>query len=169
MSAAGRKAAQAYGKKLPAFRNVEEATSSLIEEKNQLLAKLGAQGALVPELILDFSVDSLLRFERWYFEQVSRSSSVRPASAADVHSLAECAALYFGEVVVRSLPGSVWVVEEFVFEPGRFEIGVRNGNCTMMLESFYAKLHHRENYNRDSMWRTYQHYFACNPDVQIRF
>jgi hypothetical protein len=169
MSAAGRKAALAHGAKLPGFDSPNEAAAALTAEKDAAVASLLSDCESSPDVALDFSPDSLLRLERWYFERISQRRIFGMVRAAEPQVLAKWCALYFGEVVVRNLPGAAWVVEEFPFVPGRYTIGVRHGMCTMTLTSFHEKLHHPKNKKRDSVWRTYQHYFARNPDVTITF
>lgn len=169
MSAAGRKAALEHGDKLPQFGGPNEAAAALIAEKDVAVAGLLADCQSSPDVALDFSPDSLLRLEQWYFDRTSQRRFFGMVRVADPEVLARWCALYFGEVVVRSLEGAEWVVEEFPFVPGRYTIGVRHGNCTMTLTSFHDKLHHQKNKKRDSVWRTFQYYFARNPKVTITF
>ena len=84
-------------------------------------------------------------------------------------TLEKAMAFYFGQVVVANIPDAEWIVEEFAFERGRYEIGVRSGSMTFTLRSFGDKVNHTKNQNRDSIWRTYQHYFARNPQVTVDF
>ena len=169
MSAAGRKGALARGDKLPEFSSRDEAVVALAAEKDAAVASLLSDRQLSPDIALDFSSDSLLRLERWYFERVSLRRFFGMVRAADPEVLARWCAFYFGEVVVRNLDGAAWVVEEFPFVPERYTIGVRHGMLTMNLASFYEKLHHPKNKKHDSLWRTYEHYFARNPNVTITF
>jgi hypothetical protein len=169
MSVAGRKAALAHGAKLPGFESLDEAAAALTAEKDAAVASLVSDCKSSPDVALDFSTDSLLHLERWYFERIAQRRFFGMVRAADPEVLARCCAFYFGEVVVRNLAGATWVVEEFPFVPGRFTIGVRHELFTMTLTSFHEKLHHPKNKKHDSMWTTYQHYFARNPKVTIRY
>src|SRR5262249_50666800 len=155
MSAAGRKAALAHGDKLPKFGSLDEATAALTAEKDAAVASVLSDCESSPDVALDFSPDSLLRLEQWYFERISQRRFFGMVRAVDPERLARWCAFYFGEVVVRNLKGAVWVVEEYPFVPGRYTIGVRHGMCTMTLTSFHQKLHHPENKKRDSIWRTF--------------
>jgi hypothetical protein len=169
MSDAGRKAALAHGDKPPEFGSPDEAAAALATEKDSAVASLLSDCESSPDVALDFSPDSLLRLEQWYFDRISQRRFFGIVRAADQEVLARWCASYFGEVVVRSLEGAAWVVEECPFVPGRYTIGVRHGMFTMTLTSFHEKLHHPKNKKRDSIWRTYQHYFARNPKVTITF
>ena len=169
MSAAGRKAALAHGAKLPGFDNRDEAAAALSAEKDAAVAGLVSDCASAPDVALDFSPDSLLGLERWYFERIAQRRFFGMIRTADPEVLAKWCAFYFGEVVVRNLAGATWVVEEFPFVPGRYTIGVHHDLCTMILTSFHEKLHHPKNKKHDSLWRTYQCYFVRNPKVTITF
>jgi hypothetical protein len=158
MSRQGMKAAMEHGLGLPEFPSLREAERSLLALREKKIQELISRSQEDPTVKLDFSVESLLRLERWYF------SSSHPKN-----EIAQGCAFYFGEVVVRNKPGAKWVVQEFVFTKGRYEIGVQDGHCTMNLFSFRSKLEHPDNTKRDSLWRTYQHYFARNPNVTIQF
>src|SRR5262249_18707009 len=124
MSAAGRKAALAHGDKLPEFGGRGEAAAVLITEKDAGVASLLSDCESSPDVALDFSPDSLLRLEQWYFERTSQRRFFGLVRAVDPEGLARQCAYYFGEVVVRNLEGAKWVVEEFPFVPGKFTIGV---------------------------------------------
>jgi hypothetical protein len=111
MSSEGREAAAAHAQTLPQFRSLAEAQAALIAKKNSRIASLLSEAAASPKLVLDFSVESLLRLEQWHFDRIRQH-------AADPKQLAESCAFYFGEVVVRTIPGAHWVVEEFVLSGG---------------------------------------------------
>jgi hypothetical protein len=166
MSSEGLNAPAAHAQKLPVYASLEEAQADLLNKKVARIAELlsSTRGS---EAQLDLSVDSLLRLETWYF--ACTGSQALPA--ADVQKLGQGCALYFGEVVARNVPGARWIVSDFPFERGRFEIGVRQGErgVTMMLGSFHGKRNHRLNKKRDAMWRTYHHYFVRNSGISIRF
>jgi hypothetical protein len=166
MSSEGLKAAAAHAQQLPVYTSLGEAQTDLLNKNAARIADL-LSDARSSQAGLDFSVDSLLRLERWYFERAG--SQAQPP--ADPQQLAEGCAFYFGEVVTRTVPGATWIVSEFPFERGRFEIGVRQAErgVTMMLSSFHRKLNHPLNKKRDALWRTYHHYFVRNSGISIRF
>jgi hypothetical protein len=170
VTAEGLKTALAYGEGLPFFRSLDEAKTALISEKDRLVAELLSHAASAQDdPALDFSVESLLRLEKWYLKRFASSGFIGFLRKRQRRKFARCCAKYFGEVVIRSRNGASWVVEELPFRQRTYTIGVREKLMTMALHSFEKKLHHPDNLNRDSMWRTYQHYFARNPKVTIRF
>ena len=103
---------------LPAFANVEEATSALIAEKDSIL---GAFLANPPAgMQLDLSPESLKAVEAWYLTTEHRAPPVRALG------------FYFGEVLCRNA-GFAWIVEPYFLDNSRYEIGVRKGLVTLML------------------------------------
>lgn len=145
--------------KLPEFESQTEAETGLSKWRDRILAILfdRAGGSDGPKL--DYTAGSLLRLEDWYFRKTEGGNE----------TLARGCSLYFGEVVVRTVPGAAWIVEEFPFAEGRFNLGVQQGTITMMLPSFYEKLHHPKNTKRNSMWRTYHHYYVPGSRIRITF
>jgi len=124
MSRYGLVVAGQYAQGLPAFRDIEEAKRSLFAARDRAIEEILS----VPELVerLDFSPASLSALESWYF------ASQQPVSFPSGFSVAHAIGFYFGEVFVRSA-GFTWVVDEFVFQPGRYEIGVRRPLVGIML------------------------------------
>ncbi len=64
-------------------------------------------------------------------------------------------AMYLGEVLVRSA-GFHWIVEEYAFQPGRYEIGVRRDLLTIMLRRETDLFARPNNRRRESLWRRYR-------------
>jgi hypothetical protein len=157
MSRAGFNAAMEHGKQLPTFSTQAEAEEFFFKLRDKIVSDLIKWSE--KKIVLDFSVDSLLRLEEWYFKEGNIENEV----------LAIGCAFYFGEVVVKNRPQAKWVVKEFAFKSGRYEIGVEQELLTMMLFSFRSKLENPRNKKHDSLWRTYQCYFEENPKVTITF
>lgn len=169
MGTEGLKAAALHALTLPAFGSLTEAQVALTAKKSLAIAQLLSAAASSHATNLDFSAESLLRLEQWYFERIDRRRVFGLLRRAEPEELAESCAFYFGEVVVRTISGVQWVVEEFAFAPGRYEIGIRKGLGAWMLSSFHSTLHHKLNRTHDSMWRTYHHYFVPGSGIQITF
>ncbi len=124
MSRQGMIAAKQYAEELPAFESLEAAREHLMS------AKSGTLSALLREhggpLNLDFSVESLKRLEKWFLESGS------PEAGGRGYSIPHAIGFYFGEILcIRS--GFSWVVEEFPFQRGRYEIGVKRPLLSIML------------------------------------
>jgi hypothetical protein len=69
-------------------------------------------------------------------------------------------ATYFGEVVIRNVPGSAWIVEEFAFAKGKYEFGVQKGLGTVMLGGFQDLFKWPHNKKRESIFRMYKQLFG---------
>jgi hypothetical protein len=165
MGSYGRKIAVEYGETLPEFANLKEAKPALMKLKKKYVEKLNAAVQSSTGVALDYSPDSLVRLEAWYFEQVSKKRK-KPSP----QELAEWCAFYFGEVVVKTIPDTKWVVESYAFSPGHYTIGVSQGKYfTVTLGSFYDTFHDEKNTTRDCMWRKYHKTFLRNPRVFIMF
>jgi hypothetical protein len=169
MSKTGIKAAVTRGVALPSFADQPEAENVLFALRDKAIQYILSRAKQNPSVDLDFSVESLLRLETWYFKVISTGRIFSFFNRRSRYTLPQACAFYFGEVVVRNRAKAKWVVEEFPFVKGRYEIGVNEGLSTMMLSSFHTKLHHPENKKHNSLWRTYQHYFERNPKVTITF
>jgi predicted small secreted protein len=109
---------------LPSFANREEAEIALFELRDSCLRALLEVTDIAPQL--DFSPQSLIPLERWFFEAGEPESL--PSGAATKLALG----FYLGEVFCRHA-GFTWVVYEFPFVRGKYEIGVERGLFAMML------------------------------------
>jgi len=145
MSRQGLIAAHKHATILPAFSDLAEARSVLLQRKEAVLATFVASRKA--EIGLDFSPESLKRLEAWYFR------SGMPDSVADV-SVSSAIGFYFGEVLVRNAAFE-WVVEAFPFEPARFTIGVAKCRYGLMLTA--GMLPSRQgNKRQQSLWRQWR-------------
>jgi len=128
-----------FGASLPVFDSLIEARSALLKRKDDALAMLQSLVAL------DFTPESLKLFEAWYFDQRDQQDLVSAAVG-----------FYLGEVLVRNAAFS-WTVEEFVFRPGHYEIGVTRGLGTIMLTNG-RRLTRDGNVRMQSLYREYRKY-----------
>lgn len=117
-------AATSYGKELPAFTNQANAEAVLFALRDSTLSALFSECR--EPLRLDYSPESLTRFERWFFE------TGRPETGNSDYSIAHAIGFYFGEVLCRTAHFN-WVVEEFAFQRGKYEIGVKRSTVSLML------------------------------------
>lgn len=142
MSEQGLEAAAKYGESLPQFSDRSEAEKTLLVQKDKTLKELIE--ILSSELDFDYSLESLKRFELWYFDN---------GEPKEVSRLSVPLALgfYYGEVLCRQGKYE-WIVDEFVFRRGTYEIGVTRGLVTIMLTN--GKLpEERNNKRRQSLFR----------------
>jgi hypothetical protein len=63
-------------------------------------------------------------------------------------------------VVVKNIPGSAWVVEEYAFEKGKYECGVRKDNLAVMPGFFRDLFKEPNNKRKESIFRNYRKLFA---------
>ena len=137
-----------YANELPAFPSLAEAEKVLFAQRDAGLREmLSAVGGLVE---LDYSPESLKHLERWYFEHGS------PETTTSGYSVAHAVAFYFGEVLCWHA-GFTWVVQEFAFAKGRFELGVRRPALGIMLTKG-KRLQRANNKRMQSLWREFSTY-----------
>jgi hypothetical protein len=157
MSKYGLKIAKEFGKKLPEFPNYQEAERHLFAWRDEHLALLERIAEHSTSFIADYSAASLKKLEAWYFELWENNSFEK--LQINRETFERCMSFYFGEVANRN--GSAkWIVEEYAFGRGKYEIGVRSGLTTIMLGRFTDLFETPSNKRRQSIYRQYQQYFA---------
>ncbi len=148
MSRYGMVVAGQYAQDLPVFSGHADAEKTLFVQRDTGLEELNTVSDLAANL--DYSPGSLKAVERWFFE------SGQPATTAAGYSVPHAIAFYFGEVLCRT--GSFhWVVQEFPFAKGRYEIGVQRPLLSIMLTKG-RKLQTAGNKRMQSLWREFQSY-----------
>jgi hypothetical protein len=159
MSRLGLKVAKLFGKRLPAFSSRAEAEAYLFGERDERLRRLRelapSSGVFAP----DFVPESLKHLERWYFDLSDTDGfSVLGITREEFEG---CMASYFCELAVRNSPDTKWEIREFVFEPGKFEIGVQRGLMHLMLRRFSDHYKQPNNKRRQKIFRMYEQRFAA--------
>lgn len=124
MSQQGLIAAYHHSEDLPQFASRDEATKILFSLRDATLGALVDE--LGTELELDYSFDSLKRLEKWFF------LTGAPTEGKVGFSFALAIGFYIGELLCRNC-GFRWAVDEFIFRPGFFEIGVERPLLSIML------------------------------------
>lgn len=152
MSREGMKAARAHGELLPSFPSLEAAEQALHEMRDDLTQELPRAAVSTTAFSPDFSPESLKGLERWYFDLWENEGF--EAAGFSRETCERAISMYLGEVLVRSA-GFHWMVEEYAFQPGRFEIGVRKGLLTIMLRRETDLFARPNNKRRESLWRRY--------------
>ncbi len=153
MTKAGMVAAQQHAQLLPDFASPGEAQQALFSRRDRLLNML--QQAATRNLIFhfDLSPDSLKGLETWYFDLLE-SDGFRSLDL-DRETFEHCISMYVGQVVVQNHPEFRWVVEEYSFQKGKYEIGVRGPMLAWMLTRRIDLGARRNNSRRQSLWRDY--------------
>jgi len=140
------KVALQYGEQLPAYSSPTEAEEILLQLKDSTLVSLLAEhGSTIG---LDYSPQSLKVLEKWYFEAGC------PKVGTGNYSMAHAIGFYLGEVFCRSA-GFSWIVKEFPFKKGHFEVGINRGLLSIMLTKGKAPSV-EGNKRMQSLWREYR-------------
>jgi hypothetical protein len=156
MTKTGLQVATLFGKNLPTFSTQHEAEETLLGFRDTRLRLIRDISTLAPEFATDYTPDSLKELEKLYFRLWEANSFAEHGITIEVFE--ECMAMYFGEVMVRNIPGAKWVVQDYAFEKGKFELGVERGLLTVMLRQM--KNHHetKSNNRRQAIYRKYKQY-----------
>ena len=150
------KAAVEHGERLPSFSDQRSAELALFSRRDELIRQLTAVAGGSTTFSADFSPESLKSLEKWYFELWDTQSF--SAVGVERAEFEKCMAMYFGEVMVRNVPEFKWVVDEYAFQPGKYEMGVQKPLSTIMLGRFTDLYSRRNNKRRQSVWREYKQY-----------
>ena len=148
MSRVGTIVAGQYAHELPTFSDSAEAHEILFAQRDAGLQELHITGGLSEKL--DYSAESLKVLERWFFE------NNQPITTAAGFSISHAIAFYYGEVLCRK-GGFRWVVQEFPFANGRYEIGVQRPLLIVMLTRG-KQLQAAGNKRMQPLWREFQSY-----------
>lgn len=153
MSRAGRRAADELGRSLPRYGSQAEAEQALFAQRDVLLERLRVAAAASQAFRCDFTPESLKTLERWYFD--ARERNMLAEYGLSPETCERCMAMYLGEVIVRNHAAFHWVVREFPFARGRYEIGVDRGTLAVMLTRWGSLPMRPNNRKRESIWREY--------------
>ena len=158
MSLFGLKVAKQFGGKLPSFKSQNEAEAFLFQQRDERLQLLLESAKNTNIFATDFSQESLKNLESWYFALWESSGFDKLRITRE--EFESCMASYFGEVVVRNHSDAKWVVQEFAFQNGRYEIGVQRRLGTVMLSRFTDHYKQPNNKRRQNLFKMYQKYFS---------
>jgi hypothetical protein len=151
-------AAREHAQQLPSFGTLSEARERLLARRDQDIAVLRRAAERSARFTLDFTADSLKGLEQWYF-QLIETGSFETAGLTRM-DFERCVPAYFGEVLVRTCPPFEWVVEEYAFASGKYELGVRRQLVTVMLTVPWDLSVRPNNRRRQSLWREYHQHAA---------
>ena len=137
-----------YAHDLPTFSEHGEAEAALFAQRDMGLREIHTLSGLSSQL--DYLPESLKTLERWFFE------NGQPAATPSGYSMPHAIGFYFGEVLCRTREFQ-WLVQEFVFAKGRYEVGVQRPLLAIMLTKG-KELQPHGNKRMQSLWREFQRY-----------
>jgi hypothetical protein len=155
LSRYGLKIAKLFGKKLPAYVSQANAEKELFAFRDVRLQRLNALALASNTFEPDSSPESLKSLEIWYFELWENNTFKSINTKRE--EFEECMAMYFGNVVVKNTAKAEWIVSEYAFEKGKYELGVTWGSGSIMLSRFTDHFK-TPNKRYQSIWRKFNHY-----------
>jgi hypothetical protein len=158
MSRYGIKLATEYGNKLLSFSNQEEAEKTLLGLKDECLARISSLAGNSTMFTPDFTPDSLIQMEKWFFELYGTNSFDKIGTSQPEFETSM--AMYFGEVTVKNNKAK-WVVEKYFLGKDKYTIGIRRSELfSQTLASFSGLPLRRNTKRRESIFREYQQYYG---------
>ncbi|HOX60209.1 MAG TPA: hypothetical protein PLC99_25310 [Verrucomicrobiota bacterium] len=152
--------AKLFGQRLPAFPTKAEAEAHLFSQRDERLRhiiELAPHSAGV--FAADFTPNSLKGLESWYF--ILRESDSFGSLGITCEEFERCMAMYYCETAVRNNPDAQWVVQEYAFERGKYEMGVAKGGTYYMRMRFTDHYKQPNNKRRQKIFRDYQQYYGA--------
>ena len=158
MTRPGLKAALKYGEKLPKFKSMAEAEKYFFARKDKLLGKFEKKCEQYSFFTPDYSVESLKKLEKTYFDLYETGSFRETGLSRDEFERAM--SVYFGEVVVRNKDGAKFEVREFPFAQGKYEFYISKGLLSVAIADRFRDLYQQPgNVRKNHMFREYNRYF----------
>jgi hypothetical protein len=157
MSREGLAVATAIGKRLARFATAAAARCAVFAERDQALRHLAGLDGTACGFGADRTVDSLRALERFYFALYPRKFA---RAGTDRARFERAMAYYLGAVAVK-VAGARWVVAEYPFVRGRYEIGVATKSQTVMIGGTCDRWHERRpNARHDALRRQFLDWWA---------
>jgi hypothetical protein len=151
--------AREFGEELPAFNSLLDATDHYERYRQAGLETLAGVAAAQPGFALDYSPESLKSLEDYYFNLIETGGFA--GLGVSQPAFESLMGIYFGTVAARNDPAVRWIVQEFAFAPGRYELGVTKGSTTVMVSSLRnLNLMQPHRKRRDRLYRMFQRFFA---------
>jgi len=159
MSAEGLQVAKDFGQRLLAFGSQAEAEAYLFGQRDHRLRRLCELASASDDFIADFTPASLKNLESWYFALCDSDGFGQLDISRE--ELECCMASYFCEVAVRNCSDAKWIVQEFAFERGKYEIGIKRGLLHWMRSRFADLYNQPNNKRRPKIYKSYEQLFAA--------
>ena len=159
MGRLGLQLAKLFGQQLPAFKSQAEAEERLFAQRDARVNLLAAVARRADGVFTaDFSPASLKGLELWYF--ALRESDDFSSLGLSREEFERSMAMYFCETAVRNCPQAKWIVREYAFEPGKYELGVQRGQVCLMRSRFTDHYKQPNNKRRQKIYLEYQKRFG---------
>lgn len=159
MSKYGMKIAFEYGKKLKKFHDISKAEDYFFSYKDNLLKKLESFSAQNSYFLPDYTVESLKKIEKWYFDLYEKGKFHKFGFTRN--KFERIMSVYFGEVAVKNNNDAKWLVEEYAFLQNRYQLLVNREGLNMAVVNLCHDLYKEENNKRKNLlFRTYNKYFV---------
>lgn len=158
MTQQGLEIALSYGEQLPSFDSISAAKAFYFQYRDRHLDLLAEISKGHTQFNMDYSTKSLKSLEKWYFDLFENDSFQN--YGLDRPTFEVCLAMYFCEVVVRNSSDAKWIVSEFAFIGGKYELGVKKGLMSYMLSRCTDHFKESNNRRKQLLYRTYKHYFG---------
>lgn len=153
--------ARSYGEKLKSFDNLEEAKQYFLHIKDGLLNEFERLCKDNPIFLPDYTAESLKKLEKCYFELFENDSF--DSIGLDRKKFERIMSMYYGETAVRNNDTVKWVVREYAFVGGKYELMLNEGLCYMAISGMCNNWFERpSNKRRSLLFRKYNRFFNGN-------
>ena len=157
MSDSGMKAAIEYGDILRSFKDLSEAEDFFYTYKDIILKNLESICIKNALFTADYSVDSLTKIEKWYFDLYEKKEFSKIGITQETFE--KMMGVYYGEVAVRNNAEARWVVREFPFSKGKYELLIKKGLMSMsVIEKCNNLCTSQGNKRKNHLFRDYNKY-----------
>lgn len=143
-----------YGEKLKEFDDKVQAEKFFISYKDELLNRLEAISEQLDGFFPDYTIESLKDIEKLYF-QLYRNNTFGKLGLSQ-KQFESIMSVYWGEVVIKNNADAKWLIEEFAFSQGKYELLV-NISIFDMFQDLYKR---QDNKRQNLLFREYNRYFA---------
>ena len=148
-----------YGETLREFSNKSEAENYFISYKDNLLNRLKAISIQTSAFFLDYTIESLKKLEKWYFDLYEKQSFGQVGLTQE--EFESMMSVYWGEVIIKNNEDAKWVVMEYPFSQKKYEFLVSTGLCNVSVVNKFHDLYRiQSNKRRTLLFREYNRYFA---------
>lgn len=148
-----------FGEKLKEFDDISQAEKYFISYKDELLNKLKVICGQSVGFFPDYSIESLKNIEKLYF-QLYHDNTFGKLGLSQ-RQFESIMSVYWGEVVIKNNPDAKWIIEEFAFSQGKYELLVNKGLCNISIVDMFQDLYKRQDNKRQNLlFREYNRYFT---------
>ena len=148
-----------YGETLREFNDKSEAEDYFISYKDNLLNRLKAISTQTSVFFLDYTIESLKKLEKWYFDLYEKQSFEQVGLTQE--EFESMMSVYWGEVIIKNNEDAKWVVMEYPFSQKKYEFLVSTELCNVsVVNKFHDLYRMQSNKRRTLLFREYNRYFA---------